>query len=242
MSSPRGSLVVVGTGIGFARITLEARAAIAAADELLYLVPDAVSEAAILGLSPQARSLAGLYEEGVARRTAYERMVEAILAPVRAGRRVCAAFYGHPGVFVLPSHDAIGRAREEGFAAEMLPGVSAEDCLFADLGVDPAASGWQSYEATRFLERRPAVEPRAALVLWQVGVVGSADHTAEPVSPRLDGLVGALLTLYPSGHEVVVYEASSYPGIAPLVRRVPLDRLASAVTPASTLYVPPTEP
>ena len=175
MSPAPGSLVVVGTGIGFARITLEARAAIAAAEDVLYLVPDAVSDAALLELSPQARSLAGLYEEGVSRRVAYEHMVEAILTPVRAGRRVCAAFYGHPGVFVLPSHEAIRRARAEGFAAEMLPGVSAEDCLVADLGVDPAASGWQSYEATKFLERRPAVETGAALVLWQIGVVGSAE-------------------------------------------------------------------
>ena len=65
----------------------------------------------------------------------------------------------------------------------MLPGISAEDCLFADLGVDPAEAGCQSYEATRFLERRPAIEPRAALILWQIGVVGSANHSAEPVAP-----------------------------------------------------------
>jgi hypothetical protein len=242
LSPSPGSLVVVGTGIGFARITLEARAALAGAEGVLYLVPDAISEAALLDLSPQAQSLAGLYEEGVSRRVAYERMVEAILAPVRAGRRGCAAFYGHPGVFVLPSHEAIRRARAEGFAAEMLPGVSAEDCLVADLGVDPAASGWQSYEATKFLERRPAVEPGAALVLWQVGVVGSAEHTTEPVSPGLDALVDALLALYSAEHEVVVYEASSYPGVAPHVHAVPLGRLARAVTPASTLYVPPVQP
>jgi uncharacterized protein YabN with tetrapyrrole methylase and pyrophosphatase domain len=242
LSPPAGSLVVVGTGIGFARVTVEARAAIAAADEVLHLVADEISAAAIADLNPRARSLAGLYEEGVSRRTAYERMVETILEPVRAGRSVCAAFYGHPGVFVLPSFDAIRRARAEGYAAEMLPGVSAEDCLFADLGVDPADSGWQSYEATRFLERRPTVETGAALVLWQVGVVGSAVHTAEPAAPRLDELAEVLLALYPHGHEAVVYEASSFPGVAPLVRRVPLTGLAAAVTPASTLYVPPVGP
>ena len=47
-----GSLVVVGAGIGFARITLEARAAIAAADEVLYLVPDPVSATGIEALNP----------------------------------------------------------------------------------------------------------------------------------------------------------------------------------------------
>jgi hypothetical protein len=33
----------------------------------------------------------------------------------------------------------------------MLPGISAEDCLFADLGIDPGIYGCQSYEATDFL-------------------------------------------------------------------------------------------
>ena len=112
-------------------------------------------------------------------------MAEAILEPVRAGKRVCAAFYGHPGVFVLPSHEAIARARAEGFDATMLPGVSAEDCLVADLGVDPARNGLQSYEAGDFLRRRPAIEPTTALVLWQIGVVGARTHSASVSAPAL---------------------------------------------------------
>jgi uncharacterized protein YabN with tetrapyrrole methylase and pyrophosphatase domain len=236
-----GELVVVGTGIGAARLTAEGRAAIEAADRVLYLVPDPISVHAVEQLNPRSTSLADCYVEGEHRRKAYARMVEAILEPVRAGQRVCAAFYGHPGVFVLPSHDAVALARSEGFAARMLQGISAEDCLFADLGVDPAEAGCQSYEATRFLEHRPLVEPRAALVLWQVGVVGSANHSAEAEAPRLHELVERLRELYPDEHEVVVYEASSFAGIGPLVRSTPLVGLADAVTPASTLYVPPLE-
>jgi hypothetical protein len=167
-------------------------------------------------------------------------MVEAILEPVRAGKRVCAAFYGHPGVFVLPSHEAIARARAEGFDAEMFPGVSAEDCLVADLGVDPAVNGMQSYEAGDFLRRRPATEPTAALVLWQIGVAGASTYSARASAPALGELVELLLERYPAGHEAVVYEASSYPRVAPFVRHVRLDALdAQAVSPASTLYVPP---
>ena len=236
-----GSLVVVGTGIGPARLTAEARAAIQAADQVLHLIPDPISVLAVEQLNTRARSLEHCYVEGEHRRAAYARMVEEILEPVRAGERLCAAFYGHPGVFVLPSHDAVKQARREGFEAVMLPGISAEDCLFADLGVDPAEAGCQSYEATRFLERRPAIESRAALVLWQIGVVGTANHSAEPVAPRLGELVDRLRELYPDEHEVVVYEASSFVGIAPLIRPTPLADLAAAVTPASTLYVPPLE-
>lgn len=206
---------------------------------MLYLVTDPISAEGIERLNPRARSLESCYVEGAHRREAYGRMVEAILTPVRAGRRVCAAFYGHPGVFVLPSHQAIEQARREGYSARMLPGVSAEDCLFADLGVDPARTGCQSYESTRFLEDRPVVEPRAALVLWQIGVAGSSNHSAEPHAPALDALVRVLCTIYGDDHEVVVYEASRYAGVDPLVRRVPLNGLAKAVTPASTLYVPP---
>ena len=220
-------------------MTDEARAAIASAHVVLYLVPDPISVHALETLSPSARSLEHCYVEGGHRREAYARMVDEILASVRAGHRVCAAFYGHPGVFVLPSHEAIAQARREGFEASMLPGISAEDCLFADLGIDPATAGCQSYEATRFLEQRPRIEPRAALVLWQVGVVGSACHSTTPCAPKLRQLVDVLRGHYPGTHEVVVYEASKYAAVAPLIRSVPLVRLADAVTPASTLYVPP---
>jgi uncharacterized protein YabN with tetrapyrrole methylase and pyrophosphatase domain len=206
---------------------------------VLYLVPEPISAHAVKSLNANARSLEHCYVEGLHRREVYRRMTEEILEPVRAGRHVCAAFYGHPGVFVFPSHEAIAIARAEGYEARMLPGISAEDCLFADLGVDPARAGCQSYEATRFLEERPNIEPRAALVLWQVGVVGSAEHTAEAEAPKLDELVERLGTIYPAAHEVVVYEASSYAGVSPLVRPVALADLAAAVTPVSTLYVPP---
>jgi precorrin-6B methylase 1 len=78
---------------------------------------------------------------------AYDRMVERILSYVRRGLNVCVVFYGHPGVFVHPGHESIRRARIEGFSACILPGISAEDCLFAELGIDPSKNG-QSFEAT----------------------------------------------------------------------------------------------
>jgi uncharacterized protein YabN with tetrapyrrole methylase and pyrophosphatase domain len=238
-----GSLVVVGTGIGAAQLTTEARAALAGADEVFFLVGDPLSEHTVRELAPGARSLAACYENGRSRRQAYERMVETMLAPARAGRRVCAAFYGHPGMLVFPSREAIGRARAEGLDARMLPGISALDCLFADLGVDPAESGFQTYEAGDFLRRRPAVEPRAALVLWQVGVVGQEFHSPDGAPVALAELVDALLKSYPPEHELVVYEASPYPGVAPNVDSVGLGTLtASALSHRSTVYVPPLAP
>ena len=239
-----GSLTVVGTGIQLGtQLTPEARTAIENADIVLSLVTEPVMQAALERLNPKTRSLHEHYVVGESRADAYEAMVVDILDHVRRGLDVCAAFYGHPGVFVAPSHEVVRRAREVGFPARMLPGISAEDCLFADLGIDPARFGCQSYEATDFLVHARHVDTTAILVLWQLGTVGSAAASAEPRPSGLRVLVDALLELYPPGHEVVVYEASPYPGFDPLICSVQLSDLAPEhVTAMSTLYVPPHEP
>jgi len=122
----------------------------------------------------------------------------------------------------------------------MLPAVSAEDCLFADLGVDPGQLGCQSYEATDFLIRRRRPDPSAALILWQLSVLGRIDAVTEPDSSRMPFLVDHLCGHYPAEHEVVLYEASPYPVVGPAVQRVALGGLADAeIAAMTTLYVPP---
>lgn len=237
----RGSLTVVGTGISLGvQLTPEAQAAIDSSDRFFHLAVDPLSEKWLLDLHPRSGSLRSEYNVGEGRDRIYERIVERILEPVRAGDRVTAAFYGHPGVYVTPSHEAIRRARAEGYAARMLPAVSAEDCLFADLGVDPASSGCASYDATDFLLRGHPVNTSSALILWQICVIGDPTAVTEPRLDNLPLLVERLLEHYPRGHEVVVYEASPYPVAAPVIERVALEGLAGApITPMSTLYVPP---
>lgn len=190
-------------------------------------------------MRPDARSLHPLYLAGGVRTEIYETIVEAILEPVRAEKSVCAALYGHPGVGDFLGHESVRRARSEGFEAKMLPGVSAIGCLFADLGLDPATSGCQIYEATDFVLHRRGVDTSAALVLLQVAVVGS--WLAEP-GPNREGLRllrEYLLELYPAEHEVILYEASPYPVADAAITRIRLDELdASGPTEIATLYVP----
>src|SRR5205823_7959491 len=126
----------------------------------------------IESLNPRARSLVRHYAPEVARRLAYDAMTEEILELVRRDLDVCAAFYGHPGVFCAPAHESVRRARAEGFEATMLPGISAEDCLFADLGLDQGATGCQRYEATAFLNRTTTVDTRDGLVPRQGRGIG----------------------------------------------------------------------
>jgi len=237
----RGSLVIVGTGIRAVRhTTAEARDEISRADKLFYLANDPVSELWIKTLNPTAESLASCYVRGESRSIAYQRMIAKMLTSMRAGSRVCAAFYGHPGVFVYPSHEAIRLARKEGYEARMLPGISAEDCLFADLGIDPARSGCQSFEATDFLMFRRKFDPSSSLLLWQAGVIGSVVYRPRNVKSGLRTLARYLAGFYGGQHEVVLYEASPLPLFRPVIRSTTIDELPTAgVNSAMTLFVPP---
>lgn len=240
MTKP-GSLTVVGTGIQGGQITLAARNAIEQADKLLYFVAEPILEGYLRGLNATAESLGRFYEDQKERLVTYREMTDRILEEVHRGLNVCAAFYGHPGIFVFATHEAIRRARAAGIVATMLPGISAEDCLFADLGIDPAFPGCQSFEATDFLIHRRQFDVSAALILWQIGVIGV--HTCElrGHEPRnLDVLAGYLSGYYGADHRVVIYEAALYPGLDCRADVITLDRLPQAqVSVRSTLYVAP---
>lgn len=241
--APRGSLVVVGTGITLGtHATVEALDCMRRAEKLFFLVTDPATEAWLRALNPSAESLEDAYAEGKARYRSYQEMTARIVKAVRAGRQVCAAFYGHPGVFVNASHAAIRRVRRAGLPARMLPGISADACLFADLGVNPGDVGCQSFEATDFIGCRRRFDPSSALILWQVGALGeSSVRKGMACRPeRLRALTAYLRRYYPAGHPVVLYTASPFPICDPVIRRVPLAKLdAQTVMAMATLYVPP---
>ncbi|UQA92037.1 SAM-dependent methyltransferase [Streptomyces halobius] len=242
VTSSRAELIVVGTGYrAIGDLTLEAKASIVQADTVLCLVGDPMVTGYLARLNPSVRTLDGFYAKGKRRQESYEEMVREILAEVRRDRLVCCALYGHPGVFAYPGHEAVRRTRLEGIPARMLAGSSAEDWLFADLGLDPATSGCQSFEASDFLLRRRIFDPTSLLVLWQVGVIGMTDRDLD--FDARDGaalLAERLVAAYGGDHEVTVYEASPYPVTPPRISPVPLAKLADTqLTAISTLVVPP---
>src|SRR3546814_1109537 len=103
---------------------------------VVFCLADPCVLAMIQGLRPDAINLGRHYPPGKDRRQTYREIDEAIMAEVRAGKQVCAVFYGHPGVFTDVPHRVVRRAREEGIPARMEPGISAEACLYADLNLD----------------------------------------------------------------------------------------------------------
>ncbi len=242
-----GRLVIVGTGILTpAHLSQESIDRIKTADIVHALVPDPLGLSTIKKLNSKIKNLAELYfdpnsnRNGKNRLEAYDLMVESILKDVRKGLSVCVIFYGHPGVFVYPSHKSISIAKKEGFDAEMLPAISAEDCLFADLGVDPADNGCQAYEASQFLFFQHKINTHAPLILWQIGVVGDVSLTKlVPSKEGLNMLVDKLLAYYPASHLMTLYEASTLPIMPPRIELLALDELKTAtVSTITTLFIP----
>lgn len=241
----RGTLACVGVGMTLgAHLAPRARSHIEQADVVFSAMSDPIVELWVQGMNRDVRSLQPLYAEGKPRRETYREMVDLMLAEVRQGRRVCGAFYGHPGVFAQVPHQALAKARAEGYQAVMEAAVSAEDCLYADLGIDPGAFGCQHFEASQFMFYRRRVDPSAYLVLWQIGVAG--DLTTGRLSTDAGAkqlLVDLLLDDYPPDHEVVAYEAATLPIAPPRIDRLPLDRLPTAsLSTATTLVIPPAMP
>lgn len=246
MDPTQGSYVAVGLGMMLgAHISPRSRSEIEHADVVFGLVSDAVVELWLQDMRPDMRSLQPYYAEGKRRTRSYREMIEAMLAEVRTGRRVCGVFYGHPGVFAQVPHHTVAQARAEGFPAEMHPGISAEDCLYADLGIDPGTYGCQHYEASQLLFYQRRLDPTAYLVLWQIGVVGDRSVSRLGTGAAYRRLLLECLAEegYPADHEVIVYEAATLPIASPRLERLPLSALVDAeLHMHSTLVVPPAGP
>ncbi|MHB1271629.1 MAG: SAM-dependent methyltransferase [Rhodanobacter sp.] len=240
-----GSLVCVGLGMTLgSHLGPLARSHIEQADVVFAGVSDGIVELWLTRMHKDVRSLQPFYREGKSRMRTYRQMVDAILTEVRAGKRVCGVFYGHPGVFAWAPHKSIEIARREGYPAHMEPGISAEDCLYADLGIDPGRFGCQHFEASQLLFYQRRIDPTAYLVLWQVGLVGDQSLARFSTGPAYrQVLVDVLARDYPLQHEVIVYRTPTLPIQQARIERVALGDLPQAdVGMADTVVIPPARP
>jgi len=237
-----GSLVIVGTGITLgSHISPLSRSYIEQADVVFAAVTDGITELWVQEMNQNVRSFAPLYAEGKSRHTTYQQMIDLILAEVRLGKKVVGAFYGHPGVFAYAPHKVIELARAEGFAAHMEPGISAADCLHAELGIDPGKVGCQYFETSQYMFYQRQIDSSAYLVLWQVGVAGDKSHSLFATSAAYrQVLVDLLAEHYPLSHEVILYEAASLPFQQARISRLALSALPDAeMNLKTTLVLPP---
>ena len=246
-SESRGSIACVGLGMTLgAHLSPLARSHIQQADVVFAALSDAIVEVWLEHMHPDVRSLQPYYGDGKSKSRAvtYREWVEVMMAEVRAGKRVCAVFYGHPGIFAWSPHEVIKLARAEGFKAHMEPGISAEDCLYADLGIDPGRFGCQHYEASQLLFYDTPINPGAYLVLWQVGLVGDRSMKRFSTGPEYrQVLVDVLSRDYPLDHEVIIYRGATLPIEQPRIRHVALrDLPATDVSSDETVVLRPASP
>jgi len=224
-----------------AHISPIARSHIEQADIVFVLVSDGVTEQWLNQMNTDVRSLQPYYLEGKSRMETYQQMVSAMLAQVKLNKKVVGAFYGHPGVFAWVPHNAIKQAQQLGFHAHMEPGISAEDCLFSDLAIDPGQYGCQHYETSQFMFYKRTIDTAAYLILWQVGVAG--DRSLAKFSTGAEYkqlLVDLLAESYPKEHQVILYEAITLPLQKPRIEILSLAELPIAnMDFKTTLVIPP---
>jgi uroporphyrin-III C-methyltransferase len=240
--------VIVGAGILTpAHLTQETIGKISSADIVYTLVPDPLGLSTIKKLNSKIADLADYYfdpkseDNGKNRLEAYDVMVDVVLSSVRKNLKVVCVFYGHPGIFVYPAHKMIAEARADYFMATMLPAISAEDCLYSDLGIDPGYSGCVSFEASQYLFFNHPSNPYATMILWQIGVVGDEYlNRLVPAEHGLEMLRERLLQNYPPEHRVILYEASTLPIMQHRCEEITISELPSAkVSTITTLVIPP---
>ncbi len=223
-----------------AHITERCRNIIQKAD-VVFMSCHAMVEKWISTMNDDVRSLQPYYGEDKDRRDTYREMQAAIIEEVRSGKNVVGVFYGHPGIFAQVPHKAIAQAQKEGFSAHMEPGISADACLYADMGIDPGRFGIQQFEASQFLFYKRNIDPSAYLILWQIGHAGDVSLTTrQSGAAERQVLVEQLLKYYPPKHKVAIYECPFIITEQPKIDWYELESLASAdISLVSTLVIPP---
>jgi precorrin-2 methylase len=240
-----GRLAIVGSGIAaVAHLTLETIGYIQGADVVFYHVNSGVTAAYVQELNANAVDLYEFYGEGKLRNITYVQMAELMLREVRRGRSVVGLFHGHPGYFVKAGRRALAIAEMEGYETVLLPGISATDCLFSDLRIDPGVIGVQILKASHVLRKDVSLTTDNHVVLVQIGSVGDNTFSFTGYKhTKFDRLFDRLISIYGEEHDSVYYVAPIFPGLDPVIRERRLGeyRLQEALDTvhAATLYLPP---
>ncbi len=238
----KGRLVCVSLGMKLgAHISPICKAHLQNASKVFFATSNPLMGAWIKEINPNSRSLNSLYEVGKSRLDTYREMHNLILTDVRAGEYVCAAFYGHAGVFAKVPHQIIRTAKQEGYQAHMEPGISAEDCLYADMSIDPGKYGCLHLESSQFLLYKRVIDTCAFVILWQIGIAGDINYDEFGTNEvKINILKRKLLKYYEPTQKVYIYKCGLYSFESPAIQELVISDLDSAkVDLHSTLVIPP---
>jgi uncharacterized protein YabN with tetrapyrrole methylase and pyrophosphatase domain len=237
-------IYIVGLGILHPnQITREVEAALCRSNEVLFVERSDALESYLATISTKLTDLAtAAYQEGADRLEAYDTMAAMVIDAALDHPPVTFALYGHPLIFAYPPFQILQIAPLLNLRVKILPGISALDCLFVDLKLDPAQQGLQIYEATDLLLRRRPLQPDVPCLLWQIGVVETRLYTEGVSRPqRFERIKRYLLEHYPPDHEVVAVYSTKHPLLQSSFVRFALEDIethADELHQGMTLYIP----
>ncbi|HYM15121.1 MAG TPA: MazG family protein [Dehalococcoidia bacterium] len=220
-------LTIAGLGPGDAALlTVEARAALAAAPEVWLRT---ARHPAVAGLpeGPHYRSFDELYERGASFDEVYESIVARVLEAATTAGTVYAV-PGHPLFGEATVRALLERAAAAGVATLVIPGISFLDVLAPLLRLDPLADGLLVLDALSFAAHRRLLAPARPTVIAQVYDRRAASQV------KL-----ALLEQYPAEHVVrIVRGAGTHDAGIIETALAALDH-ADVFDHLTSLYVPP---
>jgi uncharacterized protein YabN with tetrapyrrole methylase and pyrophosphatase domain len=233
-------LIVVGSGIkSISHLTEETKRVIQSADKVLYLINEDNLKQWIQREAKNSESLDSIYFSSEKRIEAYQAITNHIIEEYMKVSILCVVFYGHPTVFADSALNAVKQIKKDGGETIILPAVSALDCLFSDLEIDPGDQGCFSIEATELVLFERYIDVHAHLILWQVANFGRTDGKK---TNNLSILKDYLISYYPADYSICLYEAPSLPTCAPRIEWIQLCNLElSVISSITTVYIPPLE-
>lgn len=236
---------ILGLGVlNIDQITPQTERAIRRSNEVLYVDTGIATRSYLEGLCPRVTSLFETsYRDTGPRLNAYHHMAARVLEAALDHPPVTFAMHGHPIVGAYAPFLIRDMAGLLGLETAVLPGVSAMDCLFAELMVDPCVSGMQMYEATDLLLRRRPLQPDVPALIWQIGCVETSLHSMRVSKPvRFERLRSHLLQFYLAGHVVSAVYSAPHPLMPSTVHRfalVDMCEQAHLMHTGFTLFIPP---
>ncbi|HAU0120902.1 TPA: methylase [Legionella pneumophila] len=231
-------LIVVGTGIkSISHLTEETKRIIQNADKVLYLVNENHLKHWIQREAKNSESLEPMYFAHPKRIVAYQAITDFIVDEYTKVSTLCVVFYGHPTVFADSALKAVKQITQQGGNAIILPAISAQDCLYSDLKIDPGNQGCFSIEATELLIYERKIDPFSHLIIWQIANLGSFNTNQ---TTKLNVLSDYLLHFYPSNQPICIYEAPTLPLEKPRIEWSELNDFPNLeINSISMLYIPP---
>lgn len=231
------SLIIAGTGIkSLAHLTKEVEVQLLNADMVLYLLNEPLMVDWVSKKAKRSIDLNNIYHDNRNRDVSYKKICDEVVSQTHLYNKVCLLVYGHPTLLSDTVQLLLNSSNLQAHVI-VIPGISSLDCLLADLTIDPV-DGMFAIEATRFILGKVNIPTQLHTIIWQIGMIGN--RSTESSDNQLDLLQSKLLKFYDKQHEMILYEASLYPHLAPRIKKTKIyDLCNEEISRITTAYIPP---